>query len=68
MAQKRKGFRLSHLLLAVPFVTLWVPFYNRSEPGIAGIPFFYWYQLLWIVVTAVLLFIVLRSEESGDEP
>jgi hypothetical protein len=53
---KRRGFRLSYLLLLIPFAAmLWVPSYNRIEPELAGIPFFYWYQLLWIVIGALLL-------------
>ena len=47
------------MLLAPPFVaTLWVPFYNRAEPSLDGIPFFYWYLLLWILLVAVLNAIV----------
>ncbi len=53
---KKRGFRLSYLLLLVPFLgVLWVPFYNRAEPSLAGIPFFYWYQLVWIVLGALIL-------------
>jgi hypothetical protein len=37
---------------------LWPPFYNRAEPSLAGIPFFYWYQLLWVVLGAILTAIV----------
>ena len=44
-----------YLLLVAPFVgTLWVPFYNSVEPRLGDIPFFYWYQLAWIVGGAVL--------------
>ena len=47
------------LLLLVPFVALlWVPFYNFSEPALFGFPFFYWYQLLWVPITSVLIYIV----------
>jgi len=53
---KKRGFRLSYLLLLVPFAAmLWVSFYDRAEPSLAGIPFFYWYQLLWIVLGALIL-------------
>jgi hypothetical protein len=42
-------------LLLVPFVgTLWVPFYNSLEPKLGGVPFFYWYQFAWIVISAAL--------------
>ena len=63
---RRRGFRPIHLLLLVPYVAvLWVPFYNRIEPQLAGIPFFYWYQLMWIVLGAAVLLPVYIIEERG---
>lgn len=48
-----------YLLLILPFLAMfWVPSYNRVEPEWGGIPFFYWYQLLWIPVAAGLTLIV----------
>jgi hypothetical protein len=41
------------LFLAVAVVSLWVPLYNRTEPNLAGIPFFYWFQIAWIVVSGI---------------
>ena len=53
----------ARLLLLVPFVAvLWVPFYNSAEPTWSGIPFFYWYQLLWIILSAIIIAIVYRLE------
>ncbi len=53
----------ARLLLLVPFIAvLWVPFYNSVEPMLFGVPFFYWYQLLWIILSALLIVIVYRSE------
>ena len=53
---QRRRFRWSTLLLFVPYIAMmWVPSYNRALPEIAGIPFFYWYQLLWIVLGSLLL-------------
>lgn len=47
------------ILVAVPLVgVLWVPFYNAVEPSWAGVPFFYWYQLLWVIISAALTLIV----------
>ncbi|MGN6517636.1 MAG: DUF3311 domain-containing protein [Rhizomicrobium sp.] len=61
---RRGGFRFVHLLLIVPFIgCLWVPFYNRALPELGGVPFFYWDQVLWVVLTAVILWIVYRAEE-----
>ena len=46
---------LWYLLLIIPFIaTLWVPFYAGKDPELAGIPFFYWYQFLWIIITSLL--------------
>ncbi len=59
-------FRWYYFLLLLPLVLLWVPAYNRLEPALGGIPFFYWYQMAWIVITAVLTFIVYRLERRGE--
>jgi len=60
----RRRFRLVHLFLIVPYVAiLWVPLFNRIEPSIAGVPFFYWYQMLWIALGALVLLPVFMVEE-----
>jgi Protein of unknown function (DUF3311) len=64
--RKRRGFRPLYLLLLLPYIAmLWVPFYNRIEPEIAGIPFFYWYQLVWIVLGAAVMLPLYFREERG---
>jgi len=58
---------LWYLLLLPPFVgMLWVPFYNRLEPSIDGVPFFYWYQFAWIGVSVVLTTIVYFGTRDGE--
>jgi hypothetical protein len=53
----------ARLLLLVPIVAvLWVPFYNGVEPSWAGIPFFYWYQMLWIIIGAATIVLVYKLE------
>ncbi|MFH8723901.1 DUF3311 domain-containing protein [Streptomyces termitum] len=43
------------LCLFAPFVAvLWVGSYAKTEPLLAGIPFFYWYQMLWVLVSTAL--------------
>ena len=47
------------LLFLIPFIAmLWVSSYNRTEPELGGIPFFYWYQLLWILLGSVIVLLV----------
>ncbi len=49
----RRGW---YALLVLPFVgTLTPPIYNHVHPMLFGMPFFYWYQLAWVLVTAALL-------------
>jgi hypothetical protein len=60
-----RKFRYIRLLLLVPYLALiWVPFYDRALPDIAGIPFFYWYQLLWIPLGALILLPVYLVERA----
>ena len=47
------------LLLLLPVVALIFPsLYNRETPTLFGFPFFYWYQLLWVILGAILTAIV----------
>ena len=44
-----------YLLFFVQFIAvLYPPFYNQVEPTYLGLPFFYWFQLLWVVIAAIL--------------
>lgn len=50
------------LLLLLPFVFLLsLPFYNHAEPSLAGFPFFYWYQFLWVPLTSLIAYLVYRA-------
>jgi len=55
---------LNWLLLLPLLVTLYPPLYNRKDPELAGIPFFYWYQLAAISVGVVSTFLVYRATRS----
>ena len=47
------------LLLIIQVIVLLIPvIYNHDEPRLFGFPFFYWFQLLWIVITAIITAIV----------
>ncbi|KQR90049.1 hypothetical protein ASG35_02175 [Burkholderia sp. Leaf177] len=49
-------------LLILPWIAVvWVPFYNKIEPVLWGFPFFYWYQLLWVLISAVITAVVYRK-------
>lgn len=55
----------SLLFLLIPFISmLWVSSYNSIEPSWVGIPFFYWYQLLWVIIGAIIIWLVYLLTES----
>jgi Protein of unknown function (DUF3311) len=75
MNSRKAGVRASfgwsssmRLLLLLPFIgLLWVPFYNSLEPALFGFPFFYWYQLAWVPISSLLIWLVYRSRPRDDE-
>lgn len=58
---------LWYWLLLIPFVaTLIPPLYARSAPALFGFPFFYWYQILWIALSALIVWIVYAATRESE--
>jgi Protein of unknown function (DUF3311) len=60
---------ISVLLVAALIGTLWVPFYNHTTPALWGFPFFYWYQLMWVPIVAILsgvAYLLSKAAKRGD--
>jgi uncharacterized protein DUF3311 len=56
---------LCRVLLAIPVVAALLPWtFDRRTPALAGIPFFYWYQLLLVPIGSMFVWLVLALE--GD--
>ena len=54
-------------LLLIPFfVLLYPPLYAREHPKVAGIPFYLWYQLVWIVLSGAITGIVYLLHRAED--
>ena len=55
---------LKGILLLLPYIFMVLGFaiYNRVNLELGGLPFFYWYQLLWIFLAAGLTFTVYTLE------
>ncbi|MGD0562157.1 MAG: DUF3311 domain-containing protein [Roseiarcus sp.] len=48
---------MKYLLLLIPCViALWTPLYNSTSPELFGVPFFYWFQLLLVPVSALAIY------------
>ena len=47
---------MKFIILFVPcVVALWVPLYNSLPPVVFGIPFFFWFQLALIPISALTI-------------
>jgi hypothetical protein len=65
--QPRPRASLWRLLLLLPVIAvLAVPVFNRTGPSLWGFPFFYWYQMLWVVLCSVAAGVVFLIEDRGD--
>ncbi len=52
---KTSLFFVCGILTLIPFaVLLIVPSYAKTAPTLVGLPFFYWYQILWLFLAALL--------------
>jgi hypothetical protein len=56
----RAARRWYWLLLLPFFALLYPPLYSHLTPRVFGIPFFYWYQAVWLVITAAITTVVYR--------
>jgi hypothetical protein len=59
------------ICLLIPLVALlWVSSYSKATPRLGGIPFFFWYQFLWVFLTSALTYtahrLVLAARRHGD--
>ncbi|WP_460521677.1 DUF3311 domain-containing protein [Humibacter antri] len=58
---------IAGILIAIAIIMpLIVPLYAFAKPTLWGMPFFYWYQLLWVFIAAGLLgiaYLVMRKED-----
>jgi hypothetical protein len=62
---------IAAICVIVPFISvLWVPIYDKATPEAGGFPFFFWWQLLWVAITAGLMglaYFVVRREEVAHK-
>jgi len=61
MRGERTHSRAWYWLLVLPFLGLLIPpLYAKENPELWGIPFYYWYQFVWVPVAAGVTFLVYR--------
>jgi len=66
----QKGTRLALILGALPFLTLVfaLPFVNRIEPMVLGLPFILFWILSWVILTPLILFAAYLIEKKFNPP
>ncbi|MCX7973925.1 MAG: DUF3311 domain-containing protein [Candidatus Aminicenantes bacterium] len=63
-----EGKRLALLFGSIPFLTLVfaLPFVNRVEPIIAGLPFILFWIVFWVFLTPFILMTAYQLEKKND--
>jgi hypothetical protein len=56
------------LVVADIFFALYTPLYSRITPKLGDFPFFYWYLLIYMPVTSLVLLIVLQLQKLVRAP
>jgi hypothetical protein len=66
-SQPEPPLRAYHLLAAVPAVGMLggIPFANRVQPYVLGLPFLLAWIVAWIVLTSAVLGIIYRLDETA---
>lgn len=47
-----------NLLLLIPLLMLITAWYNHDGPRLFGMPFFYWFQFVWVIIGVASVWIV----------
>ncbi|WP_347355063.1 DUF3311 domain-containing protein [Intrasporangium sp.] len=61
------------ICVAIPVAALmWVGSYAREDPKLGPFPFFFWYQMMWVILTACFTYtayrLVLRARPHRPMP
>lgn len=68
MGENALKLTVSAALIAIPVgLGLAVPLYQRTEPALGGIPFFYWFQMAMAVLAALATGTVYRLLFTGED-
>lgn len=61
-------YLIAGFLLVIPtIVLLIVPMYNRVNPELFGLPFFYWFQGIWLFLAAIMYVIAAKLITQKEE-
>lgn len=64
-------WRWWNLLLLLPTLMLITPWFNKYQPQLFGLPFFYWYQLAFVIVgvgCVAIVYTATRTRPNNPPP
>jgi hypothetical protein len=68
LAAVRPAYWIAGVLLVVSVVVpLLVSTYAKDGPRLWGFPFFYWYQLMWVFISAIAVSIAYRLVSREEQ-
>ena len=56
------------LVVATIFFTVYVPIYARITPKVGDFPFFYFYLLIFMPITSLVLWLAIRLQKRLEPP
>lgn len=59
---------IAMLVVADIFFALYTPIYSRITPKLGDFPFFYWYLLIYMPLTSLVLWIVMQLQKRLVAP
>jgi hypothetical protein len=61
--------KIVYILSLIPFIGIlgFLPFVNRIEPYVLGIPFIMFWMAMWVVLTSVILGIMYKLDPRNRE-
>ncbi|MFC3450228.1 DUF3311 domain-containing protein [Amycolatopsis speibonae] len=70
---KVRGFQFSpwNLLLIIPLLVLITSLFNADGPRLFGMPFFYWFQFVFVAVGVLctgIVFVMTKDKPTSDRP
>lgn len=65
---RRGGFRPYHVLGALPTLGMLggIPFANRVQPMVLGIPFLFFWIAAWVVATSFIMWVILKLDRAHE--
>ncbi|WP_042347049.1 DUF3311 domain-containing protein [Bacillus massiliigorillae] len=58
-----------NLLILIPFIgfLVFLPWANRIEPYVLGLPFFLFWLLFWMIISPLLLIVVYKFDPANKK-